>query len=329
VTAAENERFQRSIVFEALSSVGGVAALALGGLYVLGIALTSAELTQANVSLADALQFFPLENILRTGLRLVLPALVGLAGSGLLLLASWRIERRMLKLAIAFRKQETPHQSQSTREEWARVLTQAEEQTDWTTVGSRLKQSLSGVPKSGQAERRKTLLRLRRALRAWNLWGLLILVVVYSPLLFLPSTLVWPVVVIFGVVGTVVLKRPRPVQQELPVLYSVMLIAFIASALLYPRPLPEVSLLTDNEAPLSGKLLLVADSKWYVGVANGVIRVVPEEHVECTQVIPQRPTTRVLDEFRKVERPRQPSRLTCERIDSSSAKGRRKGSTAQ
>jgi hypothetical protein len=307
---------RRNLLVEGLSSIGGAAALALGVLYLAGIVLKTVELKQADLSVPDTLKLFPLEHILRSGLTLVVPALVTLAVMAAFVYGNLRFERWLATLTVTFREMEAPFQPEEKRQEWLKRLSEAEKRTAWGPFEKAVRRAMWAAWRSGDKARRKRLGPLWWGIIGWNVISLLASIFIFGFCVLLPPEFAIPTAILLLLMFA---AGARPVEQQAAYACCVIVVALIASGLVFPRPLAKVSLVTDNAGALSGNLVLTADSTWYVGEADGVIRAVSDDHVECVQIVAQARRSTLLDHLRS-QPGRSADKLKCKPMREPEAK---------
>lgn len=280
------------LALQALSSLGGVAGLIVGLLYLAGLLVKITELREAGLSITDTFTLYPVEQVLRTGMALVGPALAFLGAASLLMATSVAFERRLGRFAEEYLKT-LVKLPKGRRPAWLPDYAAAAESTDWSPVAKRIADAHRAARKRDNKSRTRELARARLWFACFDyvLAPIIVISVLVSyafmlqPLIALGAGAMWLVSLLFlGLAGTI-----RPVQHQLAVWYTILLVGLAVSAFAYPHPLPNGTVVTDNQGTVTGRLVLVDSSTWYLSAPQHSIRTVTSDHVLCSRIAPSQP----------------------------------------
>jgi hypothetical protein len=271
------------MVLAAMQSGAGIAAGILGLLYLVGIGIETRELQHADLSVRDVLPLFPLEQILRSSLVIVWPALAFLCVLAVSLAASLRYEDWLRRLSLEFVAEEL--KNRPTDDGLLEAQRHAEKRGDWSKVKREVKRATNRAQGGDHDDRLPQLIRLRRALIGWDLLGSILLFVLLPVVfLFLPAAIAIACGILFYLSLFFAMAHPAPAVYHLLALYLVFVGGAIAFALIYPRPFPNVTVEPNGT---SGQLIVVSDGTWYLATGCGRIEAVPAAHVVAAQIDPQ------------------------------------------
>jgi hypothetical protein len=280
----ENANQEPSVLVEGLRSFGGVAALILGSIYIAGILVKTVDLADAGISPRDALPLYPLELILRTGLTLVAPVLGLVALFGSIMAVAGLYERRLEQIADSFKQSELDRVPDT---QWLQKYEKAVKEADWDPVNARLNIALQAAKRDGDRDRVKLLRRQRLAFGGFSIVAVLAGAVIGAIALL---TLPVPLIIAFTVMWAGFMVAPfgpsNDVVKVLGVFYALLAAMLVVYLLAYPRPLSIARISTDNEGVVSGRLIVMSDSNWYVG-SDSVIRALSQDHAKCVVIEPQ------------------------------------------
>jgi hypothetical protein len=272
------------VFLRALQSVAGVAAVTIGLLYLIGIGIKTRELQHADLSVRDVLPLFPLELILRASLVIVWPALAALIVLIILMAGGRLYESWLSRLSVQFVRNEL------TREPGDAELLDIEKKvrarSDWATATKRVKRAINEAEKSGDGEERLAQLKtLRWAFRGWTIIGAVVLFLILPTVYgFLPPRIALGCLIAYYIVLAVIVRHPGPVEREFFALYFVFIVGAVVFAIMYPRPLAEVTIQPSGQV---GDLVVVSDATWYVATGDGRIVAIPADQVDCAEIDPQ------------------------------------------
>ncbi|MDQ3933834.1 MAG: hypothetical protein M3340_04300 [Actinomycetota bacterium] len=309
-----------------LKNFGAVGAAIVGLLYLSGLLLKWSELRHAGVSVRDVLPQFPLEQILGTGLTLVAPALAGILVMVALLAALYGYELWLASTARRFQALRAPEVPEELRDEWTSLYDVSVEETAWDEIDKEMGVAQTAAEEAGDRARMKRLKRMRRRFRSFTMillaFGSLQAVaytVLFPAEVAVPGFILTPVLAI--AVMAVMGDGRGGVQWIVIVYYALFAVLLVVATIGYPRGLPPVQVVTDNEGNVEGTLVLRTNTTWYLAVGDGVLRAVPNEHVECARVEPSPPRKRPMADLAPPEERNPLPRLTCPAADEDESGG--------
>lgn len=266
-----------------LSSHGAVVALMAALLYLAGITSLTMRMKDAGLVAQDTLPLFSLDQLLRIGLTWIYPAVPALLALIALCVLNVYLEGKVSLRAKRIEAELAATVEESERDAWRESYAKLCKSTDWPKLAAKVKELTGDHP--DVAEWR----RFRRELRAVNaLTGAIYIILLGSCLALtaLVGALTFAALVIFGIV-----IGARPTLQLLLPLYALVAIGFLASAIFYPRPLPEATLVVEKPAAkravdrtISGDLVVISDNTWYLGMADEEIVAVPSGRIIASDV---------------------------------------------
>jgi hypothetical protein len=279
-----------SLPFRLLGSASGIAALIAGGLYLAGIATLTVRMEKSGLTAGDFLPLFSLDQLLRIGLTWLVPVTPAILIAGLLYGASTAFERQLSKRAKRFQTQRAPLIEDATqRTAWEESFERLLARTDWGGVIKQVSAAMLAAPESPHIG---TWRRLRRRLGLFQLWTILVMVVLYSSVSFLSPVIAF--VTFVALLTTASLIDTRPARQALTPLFLVVMAAFLCHAVVNPRPLPTATVITKSTPSRhSGAFIGSSDAAWYLGSGERRVLVIPADDVVCSR-LRSRPRARPL-----------------------------------
>lgn len=300
---------RKGVIAQAVASYAAIAACITAALYLAGIATLWVRLRNAGLSAPDVLPNVSLDQLLRYGLTWISPVVPALLVLAVLLAASvwfeWLLDRRAAAFETAWApKIEDPDE----REKWLRSFRELRHRTAWSDIRSEVKSAISQAPNDPARDEWKD---LSRALALFNAWTWFVVVVLIAALFLLPPVLAGVTAGAVVVAGVIV--DTRPALAALTPLFAVLALAFLANAIVNPRPLPLATVITaDAPKGHSGDFLLSTDAAWYLGKGGGTVLVISADDIECSRLTSrprQDPIWRLLLE--KKESDPKPGKLSC------------------
>jgi hypothetical protein len=291
VNGASNGHTNEPLVLKVLGKAAGLTAVVAGLLYLAGIATLSVRLWKAGLNPEEYLSLFSLDQLLRTGLTWIAPAIPALAGLAVLLFASTLFEKWLDQRALRFQGERKRELSSPGDGQWADKFSELRKKTDWTAIRREVRPTIKEHSATADIPSRKQLLR-----RLWlfELWTGVVVFLLLVSTLRLAAPLA--AVAIAGLFGTGFLIDTRPALQALLPLSAVIALAFLLNAVLNPRPLPHAFIITKTApSPHRGNLIGSANGMWYLGQGNGRAMAIPESEVVRLRLEPRSRSASLFD----------------------------------
>lgn len=301
---------QKGLVGQVVAGWAAIAACITAALYLAGIATLWIRMRNAGLGTQDMLPLFSLDQLLRHGLTWITPAVPALLILAVLYVATVLFERELDRRAAAFRDERAQQiQEGPERDNWVKSFNELLQRTDWDPIRTRVSDAIPHAPET--MGKRWRGLRTRLWLIS-PLWLALISVVLFGGLFFLPLLLAIATFVVL--MTTLLLLGTRPAEVGFLFPLGVVALAFVANAILNPRPLPLGTVITED-APNghSGDFVVSSDGLWYLGQGDGSVLLVRDEDIRCSRLT-SRP--RVNSLWREIAgepvREVQPGNLECD-----------------
>jgi hypothetical protein len=305
-----------TIPIRLLASIGGITAAVAGFLYLAGMATMSVRFYNEGLTTQDLLPLFSLDQLLRVGLTWISPAVPALLGVVVLFLASVLFERQLADRARTFRDERASTLAEGDeRDEFVAQVDRYLERTAWSDVLRLLPAAIAAAQASpAETDHAKAWRELRRRIWLFQGWTGLICFALLFACLWLAVPLAIAAFVCltaaFGIVGT------RPAQHALAPLFALVAVAFLANAILNPRPLPQAMLVTKQaETGVSGDYIVRSDSAWHLGDGKGGVFIVRDDDVVCSR-LQSRPRSQSLLRLLFASKQRGPAtqKLMCDAV---------------
>jgi len=270
------------VIAQAVASYAAIAACVTAALYLAGITTLWVRLRNAGLSAPDVLPHFSLDELLRHGLTWISPAVPALLILAVLLVASVFFESLLDRRAETFqeawaRQIETPDE----RDQWVEKFRELRTRTDWNGIRSELRTAIPHAPSEAERKSWKAFTRWLTLFAGWTV--LIVCVLMFVAPLWLPPILA--IVTFGGVVVAGAMVGTRPALAALLPLFAVVALGFMANAIVNPRPLPLVTVITaDAPKTHKGDFVLSTDAAWYLGQRHGQVLVISADDVKCSRV---------------------------------------------
>jgi hypothetical protein len=262
-----------------LQSSAGISAVVLAGLYLAGLTALTIRFRNAGLKTENVIQFLSLDELLRTGLSWLAPALPAILGLGVMLIASIFFERQLDAAAGEYRDHRWPTLNEDSRSRWAEEFDSHRKATGWSQLRRMVIADIAKVDDQALVTRAR---RFVRDLNLFTVWSYGIAILLFASVLLLTWWL--GLVGYFALLIAALLIGTKPASQALPPLFGVIGVMFLVNAVVNPLPLPKAVVVTTAHQRFAGDLVGSPDTAWYLGEGSGRVVVVPSDEVRCSAV---------------------------------------------